>query len=555
MRVHASFSCANIQGVLNTFCATISKAASQFAKLINKVSRFATNLFQHIFCYGTPSSSKVVKVEQILGEMTIRAMIKDLFAGKTISEEHRLSAVHAKKALSHYFNSGLVGEIFSLYQLQNRNVMTVVELKAAIVGIQANMTLEALHTVYEHRNELGLNSPSLDTESDKLTQSQLITFLANVREKTIKPTKKQLSCKVQLKRDRAFLEHLKRISFFQPSSSNQNQDKAFEKFRFAEFLARVVVSNLMPATSAGFVDGVLFPVYDYRVGKEPILLEAHASMRHRGLHAINVIPAVPVSSSTFEKYGFMGATVFRGTKLTDLWTISRDLDLITKIRMLTLKSGPGYGDFPARENELRATIHRDIQKLRRKLNMHEYVPLPLSWDLIGHSLGGTDAQRMALALSKGGAELFKRLSVWTFNAPRIERNGAADFLQRVKKYPSTQFRLYHARTDGDAVQAVGDVLQGHFTADKQHPDNLATTVASFNVQEEGRKARHSAYTTTGKKKDGKDNGTYVTHLASNDPEFDGVKYGKTQEKQFTPDATALQTRLNKARTPQDHQNS
>ena len=211
---------------------------------------------------------------------------------------------------------------------------------------------------------------------------------------------------------------------------NSRSDGLETSFNVAEQLAKAVA--FAEPESIGF--GMI--VKGYEKDGTYKFYRLHYNINRNGLHCYFFTP--------LDDKGQV-IVVFRGTKPgDDIASVQRDLDY----------RGVGKAEFESCAEELESMI---FQYFLCYKNAGDIV-------LLGHSLGGADAQRLAARIVRKDVSQKKskirHLSLFAFNSPKIDLetvNGwEADMRQMAQKPQPCQIELNFAQSESDVVTMTGD---------------------------------------------------------------------------------------------------
>lgn len=190
--------------------------------------------------------------------------------------------------------------------------------------------------------------------------------------------------------------------------------------------SRELIAKLVAyASPSAIFGGAVIPVFNHE-SKRVVYYTLKGQIHDNGLHAFLFVP--------IEKGDFPAQLVFRGTY--GYASVGRDLDA----------RGVGKRVFQANKEKL-ATLVKEAKTERI--------------EVIGHSLGAADAQRMTALLVEPERDFaFKEVSLFAFCSPRLEIEQVNQWKSDLKTLADTNkhpiIRLNFAHHESDAVTWTGD---------------------------------------------------------------------------------------------------
>lgn len=341
--------------------------------------------------------------------------------------------------------------VLKYYGLDKRLTLTGTEVAAVLIGLAANITLRdincddevsALATITEHRK----------IDYDFITATPDMKFRA------------------QLQHDQKLLYILNDYKDFDPGKEpGKIPVESLRKYSYTEFLTRHLCYALFDGPKTQFPDGLLFPMIDK--DNKVVLMEASKVVAGKGLYAALVKPAFIEDDQKEAPVEL----IFRGTYCRD--SLLRDINPAERVLSLFFE-GPGRASFEAKQDEI---VKKVLEALKELIKKHP--ELKVKFEVLGHSLGASDAQRaleyLAHVLAKKGENTVSEMNLFAFNSPNVESDIAKRFIDSVEKL-KIPFNMHYFDVHHDLVQEFGTKRIGYCGSKKACPDNLSTTVVKFN---------------------------------------------------------------------------
>lgn len=416
---------------------------------------------------GTNSERAYQYTRTIMAQMFIPGMdekkllnaTKDFGVDKVLLEG-------VKKAFIEQFGETFYNSLANLYHLDSKGVLTQSEIKCLVMSAAANLTMEAILHMHA-QGENSLFKPFFDLFPEQLdywAPESLCQFLQIFRESVYKTwIDRAYNCSEDFLN--TVKEDLKWLKTLEPIADHPTADGAigYRRFGFAETEAREFVYALCKKNRY-FQDGILF--VDYDENRKLRCMKASSVIAKPGLYGIAILPVANSENPVMQ-------IIFRGTD--DIDSVMRDVSLRQRASS-KLVEGPGRRSFDESRNEIR----NNILKIAKNLTS-EFPSAPITIQFIGHSLGGTDAQRALAFCTPSLLKINPRIEsiqLYTFNSPGIEKDIANTFIETVNDHPQTIFKLRYFKNAHDALQELGAVFLG-YSSNGLSPDNLKISVFKF----------------------------------------------------------------------------
>ncbi len=430
--------------------------------------------------------------------------------------------------LNSRFGDSMTRDILRMYSLDQTEFLSSNDLKALFIGIAANVTEPDILYIREHNQDIMKFKPT-DTPIDCLNRIRSLHRFSNQGLSSLKNTPYYS----QLKKDRQFL---KKISWIDNLNLAENHLKTASLNHFAptEYLCRKVVYPLFNSDEyASFREGTLVPVPDYSKGsKEIILMQAHQLQSRKGLHCLALIPC----DLEGKKYpeGIPVQILFRGSHNNAAWI--RNLNPLEKDKIFSFE-GPGNKSFKRRKKFILKKLDRVLEKLPKDAS--------LKINVMGHSLGSSDSQRMCEALAQHIYQAkdlsplnhlnVNEVNFFGYNSPGIEDKINESFLEYAAKIPETQFQLRYFKAHRDLVQRAGGCFLGSHSRQRPLPPNVRATIIKFRQPNEAfgwnpakryALVPHLQYNLCAWKKQKKKipNDIWIEKIRTNNPKDEGLVY-------------------------------
>jgi Lipase (class 3) len=389
-----------------------------------------------------------------------------------------------RDVLNPVFGEKYVTKIMEFYHFSDV-IMNGNELHSLTIGLMANLRKVELENLFKSRNSGLLNLPQtllmqLPGKFGELNDQQICHFLEAVRTINIKPVNISPHYASQLTKDIAFMEACKNVKNYSLEKNNTILER--KKFGFAEYLSRFIIYGLFAKPHTKFPSGVLFPIYDKN--QKLVCRQARKISKDNGLYGVTVLPVISGSYSKKTKIPIQ--VVYCGT--IDRAGLLRDISLREKDSFGP--EGPGRKSFHKASFQMISKVKKHLSKVLPD-DQHQY-----KIQVMGHSLGGTDAMRMVAALARDAlqsqSDRIARIDLMAFNAPALENDVARKFIEDVRqlRFP---FRLRYLKTHNDALQQAGKVLLGYRKKSQiPLPKNLECSLIKFH-----RRTEANRYTSIG----------------------------------------------------------
>ncbi len=451
-----------------------------------------------------PGFSKSLLINKCKSDDYLEKFINN-FLQKKIENEIQPSYFSKGEVIKHLvklFGAQLTTEIMTLYRLDTFAFISSTDLKALLIGIAANITYENLEVILDLKNPNLLEGVKISTPITHEERAQFLNHLRDISffsEKDLNFPLKNIPYYRQLKKDQTFLKSCLWINNLNLSKL-QVKTASLQEFASAEYLARKIVYGLYPLDEyTSFKEGTLVPVpISFTPTQKTLLMQAHSLYNSKGLHCVVLIPSCFDDKSCSDTIPIQ--ILFRGSRNYAAW--NRNLNPIEKSGDWMEWGGPGGKSFAANKEVLLKQLDRVLAQIPKDK--------PAKIEIMGHSLGGTDGQRMceavvskisrdrksamyleesrkqdsAFNLLPLGVLKIKELNFYGFNAPGIEKKINRSFLQCANELPDIKFQLRYFKAHHDMVQTVGNHVLGYHTHKKPLPSNVFTTVIKFRKPEE-----------------------------------------------------------------------
>jgi hypothetical protein len=449
---------------LNNFMTRFKKISTNVSSLDSLIKKFTSDTYIDKY------------IEKLLQKQIIDEKSPSYFS---------LSAAVA--ALSKIFGDKATQNIINMYEVESSHFISSTDLKAVIIGIVANMTLEDLQAVCNSENKNLWILAKQQKALLEIKRSPSADFLNYLRQVSLFSKEETAQLKVnkppyltQLKKDQYFLKNCLRIDHFNHHPTHVKAAD-LKHFAYAEYLARNIAYGLYPSDEyASFREGTLVPVPSEN--GQTFLMQAHTLQNKRGLYGIVLIPANLDSQNS--SHPIPVKILFRGSRNYAAW--NRNLNPLDKLKWRE-QEGPGARSFEANRPILLNNLERILQKLPKDS--------PVKFEILGHSLGACDGERMCQALAskilraryqhpQPKDAVFHKLNVqeinfFGFNTPGIEENINESFMQSATQLPDIKFQLRYFKAHHDPVQTVAKFLLGYHEEENLRPANVLTSVFNF----------------------------------------------------------------------------
>ncbi|MCB1112297.1 MAG: hypothetical protein H7A37_09985 [Chlamydiales bacterium] len=357
----------------------------------------------------------------------------------------RITAEAAKAALSEKYHAEVVKKAMKRLQLNHKEAVTTNDVKAIIIDIAANLTLEDVHKIdpsIEKQNLIEFTSQIRDIDTDRLLHNKHVRYAR------------------QIKHDIALIKNVyQQRDEYDP----KKQLNTARRFAYTDYISRDLAYYLYDHKKAQVPEGILFSYWDKKGNL--VLSEIHTLHSRAGLHVGILKPVFTEDKDKVKMQVF-----FRGTACKS--SIKRDLSLKEKCLPFHFE-GPGAKSFNSNADKLTQRLQKHINDLcpERKTACVE---------VMGHSLGASDSQRMIIAVTERMMKkqsLSKKIhgiNLFAYNAPAIEGHIASQFIKNVEILDHVSFKLryFGVKNHRDPVESIGTVRLGYINEDSQRPKNL-----------------------------------------------------------------------------------
>ena len=401
---------------------------------------------------------------------TCKTIIADIFANRSIQETQVLQSA-AREVLVNIFGESAVSHVFKTYEYESNIVLSSTDLHMILFAIVANLTTEDLKGVFNNKDNpiLNLNTEDFPENFDDLSQEQLCHLLEKIRDLDLSRFKMNVP-KIsgrysnQFKRDLEILKTMKLLSEYEKANDEVGlRINHMKHFGYSEYLSRDVIYALCLSSKTRFRDGVLIPILDNELKKK--CLKGYSLHHSKGLYGVTFLPTSPESHEV--------RIVFRGTYDRD--SVNRDISFREKEYYFGFE-GPGRRSFNKRQKKILKKLGKHLKMLNRDDSY--------AINLMGHSLGGSDAQRMCHAITKKLYDQsfplnLNQLELNVYNSPAIEEKVSKEFLNAVDELKDVEFSLRYFDTKNDIIQKSGGVRLGFSENEKNIPNNLHLSIMTF----------------------------------------------------------------------------
>lgn len=419
---------------------------------------------------------------------------KSEMPGRHIGGVGRVDVELVKATLGKSFGKQIIDDMVKMYGFND--FINDTELNILVMGIVANLTYNDIQDIlelpngqaFEKINDLiNIENKQIDKN---ISEESLINILARLRDvKLYKPQNIDKAIannlinpqiRAQAGGDFEFLAECKYIEKY------KNPKHAMEQaYGHSEQLTRGYVYALF-GEGHKFRDGIVFPLYQEHNGENKLVCRrAYEVINKDALMAMGVTPVTEASSNVPSDDI---SIVFRGTY--DLPSVLRDFEIKGKLPALSQPGvvqtgyydGPGFASYPKYEEEL-------LINFINFYNHHKGNSSTL--EIMGHSLGSTDAERFITTLTSDMAKPYctndysnlKNIKLYGYNSPGYSKNDADLFYNNITALNDVHFDVNYLNTDGDIVHTFGTQLPGCCEG-KERPSNLSRTFARFNFGSE-----------------------------------------------------------------------
>ncbi|NGX42964.1 MAG: hypothetical protein K940chlam7_01254 [Chlamydiae bacterium] len=446
---------------------------------------------------------KVVK--ELLGKL-----VENEDVTPTELEEKYFLLAAVRKVITEKYGETVASRVLEYYKLSD-NAISGRDLSALLVGIVVNLTYKDLKVIYEKGSD--------GNAFEMLGDEQLCRELQKVRDINGNLFRADSSMKYQ----KQFAQDLELLERFR-TVDEYGEDipvKDLKKLSYTEYLARLIAYGLFHQGSAKFPDGILIPVYDKKGNLQ--LKEAYILVSEKGIHGAIIKPVIIDSEQEKAK----AQVIFRGTHCRD--SLLRDIG--------PFFVGPGKRSFKEKRDHITEETFKHIEQMVEKSEEGE---LKVCVEFIGHSLGGTDAQRaleyFAYQLKTKENHRVAGVNLYAFNSPNVESDVAEGLIDSVDQL-KIPVRLRYFDVHNDPIQEFGTKRLGFCLKGK--PDNLKRSIFKFNRSKRSSSRfwkaleAHSFYCL--KLHDNEDekvlNTIYVDHLFTDFEGNDKYRYGENRKKE------------------------
>lgn len=410
-------------------------------------------------------------LEEVL-EMILNPEVDFEMSATNINRCQALSAADVKVVLSEAFGEAVVNDMLTIYSLDKEAFLNYDDFYALTMGIVSNLTYQDVHDIVKNKQGkayaklnavLGAKLPNLADDKDVIEEKTLFKILNVLRAVDVGPSISagEKPYALQLRGDLSSIESCNIVSEYRSHKSafkgTCTVQKLKETFGYIEHLARDHTYSRFDHAEYQFRDGVIFPQYDENGNK--VCRQAHKLFNKDFIFALGVSPIKGISEEEHKVQ-----VVFRGT--ADFGSVQRD------IKVKSLYGGPGGDEFAKHEDGIIGNVEAFLGALEL-----DDVTLEIS----GHSLGATDAMRMAKlwaehAVKKNASsEAYSKVNavnLVTFNGPGYDASYRDSFYDSVVALPGKQFNVTLLTTHLDKVHKYGTFYAGQIDEGNDKPDNL-----------------------------------------------------------------------------------
>lgn len=473
---------------------------------MEKVKVVAGTLFAIIFSCGLAglgtfrylvSFYKEKKVKPPFSTTPLDAFIQSIFNKSIFEADYKEIKFYSKDEvqdlLDSVFGKTATLSAMCMYRLLPAKKISSIALHTLLIGIVSNLTKKDINFIEKNYHGTCL-SPMISAITAQIPEGaerkiEILNKLRRIAPLPHNPVVKQeilrIGCKDQLHKDKKLLGSVHWID-----NMNISPDKGtheLKKFSYAEYLAHVIIYALeSKGNFAAFQTGTLIPVRTYNdpacEGKT-MLMEAHRLITKNGLHSVVLVPS---EINSFSKEQTVPIQIlFRGSKDAGAW--NRNLNLLEKQQAYGWE-GPGGASF----NKNKYDILKNLQKIL----LLTPVGQPIKFEIFGHSLGASDAQRMCALLAESmvskqssvqkenseieKSTLFNRIveevNLFCFNAPGVEEILNERFLKNLETLKKVKFQLRYFKVAHDPIQTAANQLLGYYSKLKAPIENLFVSI-------------------------------------------------------------------------------
>lgn len=397
--------------------------------------------------------------------------IFDLFTNDANREEIDLSKVkvtsHAFKIIANSrYGEGAVKRALEYYGLEKRVTLLGADVAALLLGIVTNITLSDLKEI--HDNKADQNSTSFEN----LTDEQLCSQLSRIRNIDYKKIviDKTMKYREQLIHDQSLLCYM---GYFEEYNGNDEPEqlkvKSLRKYSYAEFLARYLSYGLYDGSKTKFPEGLVFAMYDKQ--NKLCIKQAINIVSDKGLHGALIKPVKIQSDQDIASIQL----IFKGTSCAD--SLRRDFSP-SEAAKKHLYEGPGRVSFEKNREEIIKKSILEIKNFSKSQNGMKVV-----LEVMGHSLGGCDSQRVVESLANRLREKNENsligINLYAFNSPNVEADIAKRFIENITQV-KIPFKLRYFDAHHDPLQEFGTKRLGYCGSRTNRPENLSISIYKFN---------------------------------------------------------------------------
>lgn len=423
------------------------------------------------------------KKKSVPATIPLNEFIHSIFSGSSpnYSQIENYSNAEVKTLLTDLFGKRATNSVFCWYKLLEKKHISSIAVHALILGIAANLTVHDLDIIEKNRDPFFIKmNTNICPETEDPTKRK-VELLKKMREISLLPRTSLVLQEIrrrgfqnQLAKDSEFITSCRWVDNIEIDPNIKTYD--LNKFSYSEYLSRVIIYGLeAKGNFAAFQPGTLVPVpliNEVSGIKQTVLMETHRLISKGGLHAVVLIPS---KVNPLNKDQTLPVQIlFRGTKSASAW--NRNLNLLEKQQMYGWE-GPGGASF----NRSRVAILEELQNILTLLPRNQ----PIKFEIFGHSLGASDAQRMCALLTELLASeqpilpkenKVKEVNLFCYNAPGVEDNLNQNFVEMVEGLNEIQFNLRYFKVAHDIIQTAANQLLGYCIRNEEPIKNLFVSV-------------------------------------------------------------------------------
>lgn len=422
--------------------------------------------------------------ENVLSRDKIKTeiVVKSFIQSGQVGEETFITTKAVKAVIADLYGESAFDRAIERMNLVSERVLSDDAVRALIVSIVANVTLEDLEKIYENRDNQIFNFPkdvgAFIKDFKELSVEETVMLLRSVRNvnyKTVSVSENHPSSS-QLKHNKYFLDGLNEMCEYSGKAEAGESVGDLKKFAYAEYFAHDLVYRLFKEPETTFSEGVLIPFFDKK--NNISLNEVHTLVSNSGLHGVTFEPVcVPEDAKKVRVQ-----VVFRGTNCNA--SVKRDTSFSEKEFAYGFE-GPGRMSFKAQEEVMIQRLQSRIDIITASGEKGRKVCL----EFMGHSLGGSDAMRKLelytdhLVNNEEDRVKVYGMNLFAFNSPAIESDKVLRFSQNVAQLPYP-FKLRYFDAHGDAVQEFGKTRLGYLNEEADKIENMFVSIIKSDRDEQ-----------------------------------------------------------------------